>query len=71
LENQLLETTFHILGNILFLELRKIPAPTAWLHSFVLDLGAYDTLLARVPWPFDCGRIAAGYKDNPADLPER
>ena len=39
-------------------------------HSFVLDLGAYDTLLARIPWPFDCGRITAGYTDNPADSPE-
>ena len=40
-------------------------------HSFVLDLGAYDTLLARLPWPLDCARIGAGYTDNPADSPER
>src|ERR1700734_2460896 len=51
--------------------IEKNPCDNSWLRSFVLDRGAYDTLLARVPWPFDCGRIAAGYKDNPADLPER
>jgi hypothetical protein len=39
-------------------------------RSFILDLGAYRTLLARVSWPFDCGRIGAGYTDNPADSPE-
>ena len=71
MENQQLETTFHILGNILFRELKKIPRITAWLDSFVLDLGVYDTLPARLSWPLDCGRIAAGYTDNPADLPER
>jgi hypothetical protein len=70
LEHQQLEMAFHILGNILFRELRKIPTNNSLAHSFVLDLGAYDTPLARIPWPFDCGRIAAGYTDNPADSPE-
>jgi hypothetical protein len=51
--------------------IEKNPYDNSMAHSFVLDLGAYDTLLARLPWPFVCGRIAAGYTDNPADSPER
>jgi hypothetical protein len=51
--------------------MEKNPDDNSMAHSFVLDLGAYDALLARFPWPLDCGRIAAGYTDNPADLPER
>jgi len=70
LENQQLETTFHILGNLYVSRIEKNPYDNSVAHSFVLDLGTYDTVLARLPWPLDCGRIAAGYTDNPADSPE-
>jgi hypothetical protein len=47
------------------------PYDNSMAHSFVLDLRAYDTLLTKLPWSFDCGGITAGYTDNPADSPER
>jgi hypothetical protein len=50
--------------------IEKNPHDNSMARSFILDLGAYDTLLATVSWPFDCGRIGAGYTDNPADSPE-
>ncbi len=71
MKNHQLPDDFHILGNLLFHELEKNPCDKRWATPLALNLGDYETLLAKLPWPFDCVRITAGYTDNPTDSPER
>ena len=71
MKNRQLRDDFSHFRQCLASQIEKNPYDNSVGDPFAFDLGAYDRLLARLSWPFDCERITAGYTDNPADSPER